>query len=142
MTNIHATCVSLNNKGILLLGKSGSGKSDLALRLIEQTGAILISDDRTELLIKNNKITASYVDKIKGLLEVRGIGIINKNYQKETQISLVVELVDNLKKVERLPEEEYWKFKNIKIRKIKLFPFECSAPYKIKAACDEIGEVS
>ena len=53
MQNIHATSVCLNNKGILILGKSGSGKSDLALRLIEQAGALLIADDRTDLQEEN-----------------------------------------------------------------------------------------
>jgi serine kinase of HPr protein (carbohydrate metabolism regulator) len=142
MTNIHATCVTLNNKGILLLGKSGSGKSDLALRLIEQTGATLVSDDRTELCIKNNKITAYYIDELKGMLEVRGVGIIKKKYQTETVVLLAVELVDELKKIERLPKKEYWEFNKIKIQKIKIYPFESSAPFKVKAACDEIGEAS
>lgn len=138
MVNIYATCVSLNNKGILLLGKSGSGKSDLALRLIEQVGAILVADDRTDLYIKNNTITASCCSNLKGLLEVRGVGIIKKKYQRETKICLVVELADNRQEVERLPEIEYWEFEKIKVRKFKLFPFDASTPYKIKTACDEI----
>ena len=55
-TIIHATLVSLQNKGILLKGKSGSGKSDLALRLIENKGAILVADDMVELNIDNNRL--------------------------------------------------------------------------------------
>lgn len=140
MTNVHATCVSLNGIGILLLGKSGSGKSDLALRLIEQTGAILVADDRTILDIKNNEITACCNDKLKGLIEVRNIGIIKKKYLPETKIFLAVELVENREQIERLPEKEYWEYEKIKIKKIKIYPFDASAPYKIKVACDEMGE--
>ena len=50
MLNIHASLVALDNKGILLLGKSGCGKSDLALRLIMEKGAKLVADDRVDLL--------------------------------------------------------------------------------------------
>ena len=49
MENIHATCIALNNRGILLTGASGSGKSDLALRMILEKGAVLIADDRTDI---------------------------------------------------------------------------------------------
>lgn len=137
MTNIHASCITLGKQGILLLGPSGSGKSDLALRLIEQTGAILVSDDRTNLSIKNNKVYASCPENIKGLLEVRGIGVIKQKIKKETAVNLVVDLVKSPKDIERLPSPDFWIFENKKIKKIKIYPFEPSAVYKIKLACDE-----
>ena len=56
-TNIHASCVALGNKGVLLLGDSGAGKSDLALRLIDG-GAKLVTDDRTDLSVRNGKLFA------------------------------------------------------------------------------------
>lgn len=138
MHNIHATCVALNNKGILLTGKSGAGKSDLALRLIEQVGAELVSDDITIISNKNNELYACSPDSIKGLIEVRGIGIINKKYIKETSIKLIVELVEDFKLIERLPEKEYEKKEGVTIRKIMIYPFETSSVYKIKVVCDEI----
>ena len=138
MQNIYATCVSLNQKGILILGKSGAGKSDLAFRLIEQCGAILVADDRTNLLVNKNDLYASCPDNIKGLMELRGIGIIKKNTEKETIVKLAVELVDDVTQIERLPEKEYITFEEIKIRKIKIYPFEASAVYKIRLVCDEI----
>lgn len=137
MTNIHASCVALGKQGILLIGPSGAGKSDLALRLIEQTGAILISDDRTDLSIKNNRVYASCPENIKGLLEVRGIGIIKQKIKKETSVNLVVDLVKSLKDIERLPSPDFWVFETKKIKKIKIYPFEPSAVYKIRLACDE-----
>ena len=137
MDNIYATCISLNHKGILLLGKSGAGKSDLALRLIEGMGAVLVSDDRTEIRVENNSIYASCPETIKGLLEVRGIGIIKKNFLAQEKIKLIVELVDDYNKIERLPNKESFEYEGIKIPKIKIYPFEESAVYKIKLACDE-----
>lgn len=137
MQNIHATCVALQNKGILIIGPSGAGKSDTALRLIEQIGAALVADDRTIITNKNNKLFASSPENLKGLLEVRGLGIISKKYCNETEVKLVVELVSDRSKIERLPEKEYIELENIKIKKIKVYPFEVSSVYKIKLACDE-----
>ena len=47
-TQLHATCVSINGKGVLLLGPSSSGKSDLGLRLVDG-GAQLVADDRVDI---------------------------------------------------------------------------------------------
>ncbi|MBQ8465470.1 MAG: HPr kinase/phosphatase C-terminal domain-containing protein [Alphaproteobacteria bacterium] len=138
MNNIYATCVSLNKKGILLLGKSGSGKSDLALRLIEQCGAVLVADDRTNLFVKNGELCASCPDNIKGLLEVRGVGIVKKKHLINTKIKLVAELSEKEEQIERLPTKEYTDIEGIKIRKIKVYPFEISAAYKVKLVCDEL----
>lgn len=139
MQNVYATSVSLKGKGILLQGKSGLGKSDLALRLIEQCGAFLIADDRTNLFIKNKEIYACCPDNIKGLMEVRGLGIIKKEFVEEAKVFLVVELVENREQIERMPEKEYIDFEGIKIRKIKIYPFEASAAYKVKLVCDELA---
>ena len=137
MANIHATCVELNGKGILLTGPSGVGKSDTALRLIEALNAVLVADDQTELKEHGGYIIASCPSNIQGLLEVRGIGIVRQPSKKETQVNLIVELVKNEKEVDRLPEPQYWEKDGVKIKKIKLYPFTPSAIYKIKLACDE-----
>ena len=132
MSGIHATSVYLNKKGILIIGKS-----DLVFRLIEQQKAILIADDVTDLKIKNKKIYASCPASIKGKIEIRGIGIISKPYKENKKIDLVVELVDSFKKVERLPEIQFWEYEKIRVKKIKIYPFEPSASYKVRLACDE-----
>lgn len=137
MDNIYATCISLNHKGILFIGKSGAGKSDLALRLIEEIGAILVSDDRTDIFAENNSVYASCPEPIKGLLEVRGLGIIKKDFIPQEKIHLIVELVENYNQIDRLPNKDFFEYKGIKIPKIKIYPFETSAVYKIKLACDE-----
>ncbi len=92
--NIAASCVNFQNVGILIVGNSGSGKSSLVLSLIEK-GATLISDDRTDIYIKNNQLTAKAPDLLKGLLEVRGIGIVKGlPTLQETPIQAVIHLTD------------------------------------------------
>ena len=98
--NIHATCVNINSKGILILGDSGSGKSDLALRLITMFSAKLVSDDRTDIFSDSGAIKAKAPNTLKGLLEVRGIGIIKQEYLKETTVDLVIKLTAD--KIERM----------------------------------------
>ncbi len=130
--NIHASCVSLRNKGVLLLGPSGSGKSDLALRLISLFGGILVADDRVDILLSHNDIIASAPKSIKGLLEVRGIGIIKLKSKSSVKIDLVIELVSN--PLERMPEEEKYNLCGKDIPFYRINPFEISAPSKIMAA--------
>ena len=89
--NIHASCVALGGKGVLLLGPSGSGKSDLALRLIDD-GAQLMADDRTLLFVKNGALHATVPASIKGLLEIRGLGIVEQPARAGVKLALAVML--------------------------------------------------
>lgn len=131
MLNIHASGVSCQQHGILIIGPSGSGKSDLTLRLIKNAGAILIADDRIDVENHKNTLIAHTPEAIAGLLEVRGIGIIKMPYETKKTVDLVVELVNNPNEIERLPEVEYYELGGVKIRKIKLWAFEASAVEKI-----------
>ncbi len=105
--NIAAGCVSFQNIGILIVGESGSGKSALALSLIEK-GATLVSDDRTDIYIKNNQLTAKAPDLLKGLLEVRSLGIVQGlPTLQEAPIRAIIRLTEE--KPERLPKVCYEK---------------------------------
>ena len=73
--SIHATCVTYGGIGILLRGASGSGKSSLALRLIE-AGATLVADDRGYMRRENNTLHASCTPPLVGRLELRGLGLV------------------------------------------------------------------
>lgn len=131
MQNVHGSSVFYKNKGIMFIGPSGSGKSDICLRLIMSKGAMLIADDRTDLYVKNNYIYASCPETIKGLLEIRGIGIKNFDYILDKKIDLVVELVKDIKEIERLPKPAFYEFEGIMIPKIKLYAFESSVLEKL-----------
>ncbi|MGY9015430.1 MAG: HPr kinase/phosphorylase, partial [Rhodospirillales bacterium] len=101
MTLVHGTCVEIDGTGILIQGPSGSGKSDLALRLID-TGAQLVSDDQTLLTETAGELIASSPDTISGVMEVRGIGLIHVETQTEASIGVIIDLV-NRNAVSRLP---------------------------------------
>ena len=86
-------------KGVLLVGESGMGKSETALELIRR-GHILIADDRVDVQHIHNKIFGHAPDIIKGMLEIRGIGIIDVEKMfgasamgERTQVDLVIQLV-------------------------------------------------
>ena len=96
MINIHATLISYKNKRILLTGKSGSGKSDLALRMIINNKAKLVADDRVILENIGNKLIGYAPDNLFGLLEIRGVGIKECTALENSEICLCVELCDEL----------------------------------------------
>ena len=129
--NIHATLVSLNGKGILLTGKSGSGKSDLALRMIMEYQEQLVADDRVDLVLKNGKVYGSAPETISGKLEIRNVGIGNFPAAKEAEITLCAELCTDKKELERLPLPDTVDLLGVSVTKLKLYPFECSTVYKI-----------
>jgi hypothetical protein len=89
--NIHASCVAIGSHGVLLLGPSGVGKSDLALRLIDD-GARLVADDRTILFVSKRALHAKAPASIKGLIEIRGLGIVELPVRASAKIALVVRL--------------------------------------------------
>lgn len=130
MENVHATCVELNKNGILLLGKSGAGKSDVALRLIRRENALLVADDRVDLTVFQNQIKATCPNNLEGLLEIRGIGICQMPFQKQTLIRLAVQLTEAAE-VERLPQESSYIFEGVPVPLVRLNAFEASVTDKI-----------
>lgn len=146
--NIHATCVRLaksaapfgaaRDAGILLLGDSGAGKSDLALRLIG-LGAELVADDRVDLFARRGVLMARAPDTIAGLLEVRGLGIVELPYTEKSRVALAVTLVR--KPPPRLPRHDVYVPpealalpKRAQPPMLRLVAFESSTPQKVIAA--------
>lgn len=130
MENVHATCVDMNGAGVLITGASGSGKSDLALRLIENKGAVLVADDRTNLFREGENLTASSPEAIQGLMEVRGVGIVKKEFKSQTYVKLVV-IAASKDKIERLPAPQFFENQGISLPSILLDLSEPSAPDKV-----------
>jgi HPr kinase/phosphorylase len=129
---VHATCVAIDGAGVLLRGPSGSGKSDLALRLID-AGALLVADDQTELRREGDEVVATAPATIAGQLEVRGLGIVETPTAARAPLRLVVDIVSPAE-VERLPEEHTARYCGIEVSLLKLAPFESSAAAKLRAA--------
>jgi len=132
MDTVWGTSVAIDGHGVLLRGPSGSGKSDLALRLIEG-GAALISDDQTELVREGGRLIARAPDTIRGRLEVRGIGIVQVSAAGRAPLHLVVDLVAR-EQVPRLPDPGSWTQDGVEIPLIMLHPFDASAPAKLRLA--------
>jgi len=132
---VHATTVGIHGRAVLLIGPSGAGKSDLALRLIDR-GAILVSDDYTDLRVTGDALLASPPETIAGRIEVRGVGIVDLPHLAEAPVALVVRL-DAL--VERMPEPATCVFAGRAIPAIALHPFEASAPIKIELVMRRIS---
>lgn len=98
---IHATTVASDGRAVLICGPSGSGKSDLALRLIDR-GWQLVSDDQTIVHRAGDGLRASAPATIAGKLEVRGIGIVEMQHVDDVPVHLAVELTSE---IQRLPDD-------------------------------------
>jgi HPr kinase/phosphorylase len=138
MIRIHGTAIALSGEGVLLRGPSGSGKSDLALRLIDQ-GARLIADDQTELRDIGGAVRLSAPGTIAGQMEVRGIGIVTVPYQSSAPLRLVVDLKP-AETIERMPELATIRFFAYDLPLIALAPFEASAPAKLRLALQTLSQ--
>lgn len=129
---LHATCVALGPRGVLLRGPSGAGKSDLALRLIDR-GAWLVADDQVEVAVEAGELVARCPAAIRGLLEVRGIGLVTMAATRQIPLALVADLVPS-SDVPRLPADDRVSIADISLSRIALNPFEHSAPIKLEMA--------
>ncbi len=132
--NLHATCIAINRLGVLLRGPSGSGKSDLALRLIDQsTDAILVADDRVDVNARDGGLYACAPGAIAGLLEVRGLGVMRVPHAADAKLALIVDLTDAAN-ILRLPDALFEEMLGVQLPRIRLAPFEASAPAKLRQA--------
>jgi HPr kinase/phosphorylase len=130
---LHASCVSIDKTAVLLTGTAGAGKSDLALRLIDE-GAELIADDQTMIVQTGDTLMASAPASIAGLIEVRHVGLLRMAYALAAPVALYVELTPMEEKLERLPETDTVTLLGVQIRRWRLPAFAASTPAKIRAA--------
>ena len=127
---LHATTVAIDGVAVMIEGVSGSGKSDLALRLIDR-GATLVSDDQT-LVVRTGKILRARAPAtIAGRIEVRGIGILAMPHVEDVPVGLLVR-VDGA--IERMPERRVRKIAGVEVRQFAVDPFHASAPIKVELA--------
>lgn len=88
---VHATCVALGARGLLIRGAPGSGKSALALELIA-LGAELVADDQVALARAGDAVRARAPARLAGLIEARGIGILRLPFRADVALSLVLDM--------------------------------------------------
>ena len=133
---VHASTVALDGRAVLISGPSGSGKSDLALRLLDR-GFALVSDDQTVVKKQGDALLASAPPSIAGKMEVRGIGILNMDHVDDVPVALVVELTGD---IERLPYDSRERlFLGVPIPMVTIDARTASAPAKVAIALDRMG---
>ncbi len=138
-TLLHGTVVDVAGHGVLLRGPSGSGKSDLALRLVDRR-ATLIADDQVIVYPRPKGLKAMAPDALRGYLEVRGLGLISTPVTGSSFIRLIVDLVEP-DSVPRLPEYAIEELCGKKIPRIMLNAFEVSTPLKIELAVKDTSRI-
>ena len=133
---VHASSVAIEGRAVLITGPSGSGKSDLALRLVDR-GFVLVSDDQTLVRRVGSRLLASAPATIAGKLEVRGIGIVEVATVTDQPVALLVELTSA---IERLPDDDRERaILGVNLPLVGIDATTASAPAKVALALDRLG---
>ena len=133
---VHASTVALDGRAVLISGRSGSGKSDLALRLLDR-GFALVSDDQTIVRRDGDRLLASPPPTIAGKLEIRGIGIVDMAHVEDVPVALLVELSTN---EERMPDDNRTRpLLGVDVPLVGIDAMAASAASKVAVALDRLG---
>ena len=133
---LHASTVALDGRAVMISGPSGSGKSDLALRLLDR-GFVLVSDDQTIVRRVGVRLIASAPPNIAGKLEIRGVGIVDMETVENMPVALLVELTSD---IQRLPDDSRERpVLGIALPLISVDAMTASAPSKVALALDRLG---
>ncbi|MEP2988791.1 MAG: HPr kinase/phosphatase C-terminal domain-containing protein [Parasphingorhabdus sp.] len=136
--SIHATAVAIGKTGILITGPSGSGKSDLALQLIDR-GALLISDDQVIVTLENDIVALNPPQKIAGKIEVYSLGVFEVSFVTNIALSMIVKLSNDS---ERFPfSKPTDRFFGIDVPAITLDSNRSTAAIKVELALQRIENV-
>ncbi len=134
--SLHASTVAIGGRAVLISGPSGSGKSDLALRLLDR-GFMLVSDDQTLVRREGDRLIAAPPPNIAGKLEIRGIGIVDMDNVTDVPVGLLVELTSD---IQRIPDDGRERLiVGVPLPLISIDAMAASAPSKVAVALDRIG---
>ncbi len=125
-------------RGALIEGPSGSGKSDLALRALD-AGFRLVADDRTVIFRSSGRLFGRAPAPLAGLIECRGVGVLPAPTLDFAEILLLVRCETTSQAVERMPPVEHESLLGKAAAVLHLWPFELSAPAKLRHALQTIG---
>ena len=132
----HATTVARDGRAVMITGPSGSGKSDLALRLFDH-GFQLVSDDQTIVARDGDRLLASAPPNIAGKIEIRGLGIVDMEAIDEVPVALVVELASE---IHRMPDDSRERtILGVSIPLVSIDAMTASAASKVALALDRLG---
>jgi serine kinase of HPr protein (carbohydrate metabolism regulator) len=133
---VHASTIAIDGRAVLITGPSGSGKSDLTLRLLDR-GFTLVSDDQTIVTRQGDQVIATAPPSIAGKLEVRGVGIVEMETVTKVPVALIIELTSEIR---RLPDEDRAvDFLGLRLPLVSVDAKTASAPAKVALALDRLG---
>jgi serine kinase of HPr protein (carbohydrate metabolism regulator) len=133
---LHSTTVAKSGRAVMICGPSGSGKSDLALRLLDR-GFTLVSDDQTLVRRDGERVIASAPDRLAGKIEVRGIGIVDLEAVQDVPVALIVELTSDM---QRLPDDSRERtILGVALPIVTIDAMTASASAKVVLALDRFG---
>ena len=133
---VHDSTVASDGRAVLISGPSGSGKSDLTLRLLDR-GFTLVSDDQTIVRREGDRLIASSPPNIAGKLEIRGIGIVDMETVSDVPIALYVELTSEIM---RLPDDRRERpVLGVNLPLVSVDAMTASAASKVSLALDRLG---
>jgi serine kinase of HPr protein (carbohydrate metabolism regulator) len=139
---LHGTCISVGGAGVLILGEPGSGKSALALRLIDEPGygisgtllrSELVADDQVIVSRDQDRLMASAPAALRGKLEIRGLGIVTLATLPSVALALVVKLHEH-SAIERLPDPAIFDILGMTLPLVEIDGKTPSAPARLRAA--------
>jgi serine kinase of HPr protein (carbohydrate metabolism regulator) len=133
---VHTSCVAIGGRAVLIGGRSGKGKSDLALRLIDR-GAALVSDDYTLVRRVEGRLVATAPETITGKIEMRGVGILEFPVERDVPVALFVDLDLDSTRMPVAREDRI--VAGVPIPVVGLSALEASAPLKVEAALRQLG---
>ncbi len=134
---VHGSCCAWDGLAVLLRGEPGSGKSDLALRLID-SGFVLVADDRVELTLEGGRLVAAAPQPLAGLIEVRGIGILQLRAHARAPLTLLADLAPAGER-ERLPDPSRERLLGVDLPRITVDPRAASAVARLRVALDVLA---
>lgn len=130
---MHGSCAARSGEAVLFLGPPGAGKSDLVLRLIDR-GWMLVADDQVELRPAGEELLAEAPAALRGLIEVRGLGLLEGQPSlSPAPLRLVVDCLPRAA-VPRLPEPARFDCQGRAVGRLGLYPHDASAAVKVECA--------
>jgi len=133
---MHASTVAVDGRAVLITGPSGAGKSDLALRMLDR-GFTLVSDDQTIVKRAGEQLIATCPATIAGKLEIRGVGIVEMEYETDVPVALLVQLTSD---IQRLPDDSSERpILGVPVPLVSIDAMTASAASKVAIALDRLG---